>query len=209
MISNLRNVQASHRLTFPELTDPVRCWQTRDPLILDYHDYEWGLPVHDDGKLFEALVIESFVDRDGLASVLRKRGSIRRLLGGFDYGKISAYSTRKIESLAAGSQTLNLKELEDLVCTATAFSKVQEEFGSFSHYIWGFTCGMQIREAYNIPREIPDRTPLSDTIAMDMRKRGFRHSDSTLVYSYLQAVGIVNDHLEGCFRCKEEIEQFC
>ncbi len=209
MNGNLPALSGKRGVASTAFSEPVRCWQTHDPLVIQYHDEEWGTPLHDDGRLFEILVLETLEEREGLASVLRKRRSCKQLLDLFDPERISAYSMRRVEAILTGSDLLSREELEAVTANAAAFVKVREELGSFSRYIWGFTCGMQVKGECRTPAEIPERTALSDVIALDMKKRGFRIQGSRAAYSYLQAIGVVNDHLVGCFRCSEKVEQFC
>ncbi|MCX2718248.1 DNA-3-methyladenine glycosylase I [Lentiprolixibacter aurantiacus] len=182
-----------------------RCgWCLGDSLYEAYHDEEWGVPVKDDHKLFEFLILETFQAGLSWITVLRKRENFRKAFDQFDYHKIARYNEAKIEDLLkdAGIIRNRLKVLAT-ISNARAFMKVQDEFGSFSDYIWGFVGGQPIRNKLKDYRNGPATTPLSDAISKDLKKRGFKFVGSTVVYAHMQATGMVNDHEISCFRYEE------
>ena len=183
-------------------TESQRCpWCGDDPLYVDYHDNEWGVPVYDDDTLFEFLILETFQAGLSWITVLRKRENFRKAFDQFDYKKIAKYSEKKIASLLEDPGIIRNKlKVRATVSNAQAFMNVQKEFGSFSNYIWGFTNGKPIKNAFKTLAEIPANTPLSDTISKDLKKRGFKFVGTTVVYAHMQATGMVNDHLVSCPR---------
>jgi DNA-3-methyladenine glycosylase I len=184
-----------------------RChWAGSDPLYVEYHDKEWGVPVYEDQKLFEFLILETFQAGLSWITVLRKRENFRKAFDQFDYHKISAYGEEKIQDLLGNAGIIrNRLKVRATVTNAQAFIKVREEFGSFSKYIWGFVEGKPIQNKFKIMSELPASTELSDRISKDLKKRGFKFVGTTVVYAHMQATGMVNDHVEGCFRYKELI----
>lgn len=182
-----------------------RCgWCVGDSLYEAYHDNEWGVPVFDDDKLFEFLVLETFQAGLSWITILRKRENFRRAFDNFDYKKIATYKDTKIEALLLDAGIIRNKlKVNATVTNAQAFMKVQEEFGSFSKYIWAFVGGKPIKNKLKDYREAPANTPLSDTISKDLKKRGFKFVGSTVVYAFMQATGLVNDHEISCFRYNE------
>ena len=185
--------------------DKIRCsWPGKDPLYITYHDEEWGVPVYDDKKLFEFLLLETFQAGLSWITILRKRENFREAFDGFDYKKIAKYNQAKIDSLLLNSGIIRNKlKVKSAVTNAQAFIKIQEEFGSFSDYIWGFVLGKPLKNELNSMTEIPANTPLSDSLSKDLKKRGFKFVGSTVVYAHMQATGMVNDHLVSCFRYDE------
>lgn len=179
-----------------------RCpWCGTDPLYVAYHDTEWGVAVYDDQLLFEFLVLESFQAGLSWLTILRKRENFRKALDGFDYHKIARYSDTKLNQLMNDSGIIrNRLKIEATVTNARAFIQVQQEFGSFSKYIWGFVGGEPIQNHWKTLQEVPATTSLSDQISKDLKKRGFKFLGSTVVYAHMQATGMVNDHLTSCFR---------
>ncbi len=179
-----------------------RCpWCGTDPLYVAYHDTEWGVPVYDDQLLFEFLVLESFQAGLSWLTILRKRENFRKALDGFDYHKIARYSDTKLNQLMNDSGIIrNRLKIEATVTNARAFIQVQQEFGSFSKYIWGFVGGEPIQNHWKTLQEVPATTSLSDQISKDLKKRGFKFLGSTVVYAHMQATGMINDHLTSCFR---------
>jgi DNA-3-methyladenine glycosylase I len=174
-----------------------------DPLMVAYHDSEWGLPVHDDRRHFEFLVLEAAQAGLSWAIVLRKREGYRRAFSQFDPQKVARYSAKKIEALTADPAIVrNRLKIEAAVRNARAFLEVQEEFGSFDAYCWRFVGG---RPQVNRRRggDIPATSPESDAFSKDLKKRGFTFVGSTIIYAHMQAVGMVNDHLVDCFRYRE------
>ena len=179
-------------------------WSTKDPLLIEYHDKEWGVPIHDDGKIFEFLVLEGFQAGLSWLTILKKRGNFRKAFDDFDFTKIARYGVRKINALLkdAGIIRNRLKIIASIE-NAKAFIQVRKEFGTFDEYIWSFTDGKIIVNKFTALSQIPAHTSLSDTISKDLKKRGFKFVGSTIIYSHMQAMGIVNDHIQSCFRYKE------
>jgi DNA-3-methyladenine glycosylase I len=182
-----------------------RCgWCLGDPLYEAYHDEEWGVPVKDDKTLFEFLILETFQAGLSWITVLRKRENFRKAFDQFNYRKIAQYDEAKIASLLQDAGIIrNRLKVRATVGNAQAFIRVQNEFGSFSEYIWSFVNGRPIRNQLEDYRKAPATTPLSDTISKDLKKRGFKFVGSTVVYAHMQATGMVNDHEISCFRYEE------
>lgn len=179
-------------------------WCIGDDLYEAYHDNEWGVPVKDDATLFEFLTLETFQAGLSWITILRKRENFRKAFDNFDYQKIAKYNESKIDALLQNEGIIRNKlKVRATVSNAQAFMKVQEEFGSFSTYIWGFTEGRPIKNTIKNHKEGPANTPLSDTISKDLKKRGFKFVGSTVVYAHMQATGMVNDHEVNCFRYNE------
>ncbi|MEZ4840681.1 MAG: DNA-3-methyladenine glycosylase I [Flavobacteriaceae bacterium] len=183
----------------------IRCsWCGNDPLYVAYHDEEWGVPVYDDDKLFEFLILETFQAGLSWITVLRKRESFRRAFDNFDYKKIVNYTDKKFEDLLQDEGIIRNKlKIKATITNAQAFMKIQEEFGSFSDYIWGFTNGKPIKNSLKNLKDAQATTELSDKISKDLKKRGFKFVGSTVVYAHMQATGMVNDHIVDCFRYNE------
>lgn len=170
-------------------------------LYENYHDDEWGEPLHEDKKLFEFLILEGFQAGLSWITILKKRESFRVAFDDFDYHKIAAYNESKIESLMQNEGIIrNRAKIESAITNAKAFMAVQKEFGSFDKYIWGFVGGKPIINAFESIADLPASTPLSDTIAKDLKKRGFKFVGTTTMYAFMQAIGMVNDHLISCFK---------
>ncbi len=182
-----------------------RCgWCIGDPLYEAYHDYEWGVPVYDDATLFEFLILETFQAGLSWITILRKRENFRKAFDFFDYKKIANYDDTKFETLMNNAGIIRNKlKIKATITNAQNFMKIQEEFGSFSKYIWGFVDGKPIQNAFENYKLAPANTPLSDTISKDLKKRGFKFVGTTVIYAYMQATGMVNDHEVGCFRYQE------
>lgn len=182
-----------------------RCaWSGSDPLYVQYHDQEWGVPLHNEQKLFEFLVLEGMQAGLSWITILRKRENFRRAFDHFDAHKIARYKQRKIESLMQDAGIIrNRQKILATVDNARAFLKLQDEFGSFDKYMWGFVNGKPVVNRWKTLKEIPAKTPLSETISKDMVGRGFRFVGPTIVYAHLQATGVVQDHLISCFRYKQ------
>ena len=182
-----------------------RCpWCERSDIERVYHDDEWGVPVFSDEKQFEFLVLESAQAGLSWLTVLRKRENYRRLYDGFDPEKVAAYGEEKIRELMSDSGIIrNRKKIEASINNAARFLEIRDEFGSFSDYLWGFTGGVPVVTAWEELSEIPASTELSVTVSRDLKKRGFRFMGPVIVYSHLQATGVVNDHLVSCFRYAE------
>lgn len=180
----------------------VRCeWSVSDPLYTQYHDEEWGVPLHDEQKLFEFLILEGMQAGLSWLTILKKRENFRKAFDNFNVNHVARYDERKIEALMQDAGIIrNRQKILATIDNARAFLKVQDEFGSFDKYIWGFVNGKPIRNEWTTLQEIPAKTPLSETLSKDLIKRGFRFVGPTIVYAYMQATGMVNDHLVACFR---------
>lgn len=184
---------------------PKRCgWTGADPLMTAYHDKEWGVPVHDDRKLFEFLLLEGMQAGLSWSTILRKRAGFREAFHGFDPVRIARYGERDVERLLADPGIIrNRRKLMAAIGNAQRFLETQEAFGSFDAYVWRFVGGKPIRHRFRSLSEIPATTPESDALSKDLKARGFAFVGSTIVYAHMQATGMVNDHLVGCFRHKE------
>ena len=184
------------------MSELKRCgWCVGNSLYEAYHDTEWGVPVYDDALLFEFLILETFQAGLSWITVLRKRDNFREAFDNFDYQKISNYSEEKIEALLQNAGIIRNKlKVRATVSNAQAFIKIQEEFGSFSEYIWGFVDGKPIQNTVKDYKKAPATTGISDKLSKDLKKRGFKFVGSTVMYAHMQATGMVNDHEEDCFR---------
>lgn len=185
--------------------DKIRCaWCGTDPLYMEYHDTEWGLPVYDDERLFEFLILETFQAGLSWITVLRKRENFRVAFDNFDYKKVANYSEDKFEELIQNAGIIRNKlKIRATISNASAFMKIQQEFGSFSKYIWDFVDGKPIKNNCKSMADIPATTELSNIISKDLKKRGFKFVGSTVIYAHMQATGMVNDHVKDCFRYNE------
>ena len=185
--------------------EKTRCpWCGNNPLYVKYHDEEWGLPVHNDRKHFEFLVLESAQAGLSWLTVLRKRENYRKALDDFDAVKIARYDDKKLEELLLNKGIIrNRLKLRATISNAEKFLEVEKEFGSFDKYIWSFTQNKTIYNHFATLSELPAKTELSDLISKDLIKRGFKFVGSTIIYAHLQAIGVVNDHLVDCFRYPE------
>jgi len=183
----------------------TRCpWAGTDPLYIDYHDKEWGVPVYDDNLLFEFLTLETFQAGLSWITILRKRENFRRAFDDFNYNMIAKYDNAKVNLLLDDKGIVRNKlKILATISNAKAFLQVRQEFNSFSNYIWLFTGGKPIVNRFKTMKDMPVKTDLSDLISKDMKKRGFKFVGSTVIYAYMQATGMVNDHLVDCFRHKE------
>jgi DNA-3-methyladenine glycosylase I len=192
-----------------QTSDLKRCpWGLSDPIYLEYHDTEWGYPVHDDHKQFEFLVLESAQAGLSWLTILKRREGYKRLYEDFDPQVVSRYDEKKISEMLLDPGIIrNRKKIESSINNAQNFLKIQEEFGSFSSYLWGFIDGKQVVNHFADFSQVQATTPLSDTISKDLKQRGFNFVGSTIIYAHLQATGLVNDHLTSCFRHKECIER--
>ena len=182
-----------------------RCgWCIGSDIYEAYHDEEWGNPVYDDDTLFEFLILETFQAGLSWITILKKRENFRKAFDNFDYKKIAKYNTNKVESLLQDAGIVRNKlKVNATITNAQAFMKIQEEFGSFSKYIWNFVNGKPIKNSLKNYKDAPANTPLSDTISKDLKKRGFKFVGSTVIYAQMQATGMVNDHEVSCFRYHE------
>ena len=190
----------------PTSSSPIRCpWPTAgDPLYLAYHDKEWGVPVHDDRKIYEFLVLEVFQAGLSWRTVLYKRENFRKAFAGFDYRKVARFGRREVARLLKDPGIIrNRLKVAAAVTNARAFLKTQEEFGSFDKYIWQFAGGKPIKNKWKTIKQLPARTKESDQLSEDLKKRGFKFVGSTICYAHMQATGMVNDHMVHCFRYNE------
>ncbi|MCJ7754135.1 MAG: DNA-3-methyladenine glycosylase I [Thermoanaerobaculales bacterium] len=187
------------------MTEDIRCgWCGDDPLYVAYHDIEWGVPVFDDRTLFEFLILEGAQAGLSWSTILKKREGYRRAFDGFDPERVARFDAKKVAKLLADPGIVrNRLKVGSAVTNAQAFIDVQNEKGSFSDYIWAFVDGTPIQNSWRSMSEIPATTPLADTISKDLKKRGFRFVGPTIVYAHMQATGMVNDHIVGCFRHRE------
>ncbi|MEW5744948.1 MAG: DNA-3-methyladenine glycosylase I [Nitrospirota bacterium] len=187
----------------------VRClwtgnWALSDPLLVAYHDTEWGVPVHDDRRLFEFLVLEGMQAGLSWLTVLRKRDHFRKAFAGFDPERVARFGGAKVQALLADKGIIrNRLKIEAAVRNARAFIEVRNEFGTFDAYLWRFTGGRPVRNAWRRIEELPSSTPVSDAMSKDLKKRGFSFVGTTICYAFMQAVGMVNDHTVDCFRWQE------
>lgn len=189
--------------------DPPRCaWVTDDPLYIEYHDREWGVPVCDDRRLFEFLVLESAQAGLSWLTILKKRENYRRAFAGFDPEKVARFNKRSIERLLGDAGIVrNRLKIEAAINNARCFLEVQGEFGSFAEYAWSFVGGKPIQNRWRRDADIPAITPEAEAWANDLKRRGFRFLGPTICYAHMQATGMVNDHLTGCFRYRQVMEQ--
>jgi DNA-3-methyladenine glycosylase I len=183
----------------------VRCeWAGTEPLYVAYHDDEWGVPVHDDRELFEMLILEGAQAGLSWSTILNKRVNYQRVFDNFEPEIVAAYDDAKVEALLADPGIVrNRLKVESAIRNAQAFLHVQAEFGSFDAYIWGFVNGAPIVNAWKTMREIPAKTPESEAMSKDLKKRGFNFVGPTICYAFMQSVGLVNDHAVVCFRYAE------
>ncbi len=182
-----------------------RCgWSLNDATMTQYHDKEWGVPVHDDRKLFEFLVLEGAQAGLSWLTILRKRDEYRKAFDDFDYNKVARYDAIKIERLLEnGGIIRNRLKIESVITNAKAMLQVRDEFGSFDKYLWHFVDEKQIKNRWTSLEMVPARTDISDRMSRDMISRGFRFVGSKTCYAYMQATGMVNDHITSCFRYSE------
>lgn len=186
-------------------TDVPRCpWCGSDPVYVSYHDGEWGVPVRDDRTLFEFLVLEGAQAGLSWSTILNKRAGYRKAFRGFDPEAVAALSDKELEALRGDASIVrNRRKIDSARRNARAFLEIQSREGSFAEYLWGFVGGRPVVGGHSQMSEVPATTGLSDEISADLKRRGFNFVGSTIVYAYLQAVGVVNDHLASCFRYVE------
>ncbi len=182
-----------------------RCpWPGKDELYIKYHDEEWGVPVHDDRKHFEFLVLEGAQAGLSWLTILKRRENYRMAFENFDPVKVAQFDADKVTELLANPGIIrNRKKIESAITNARRFLEVQNEFGSFDRYIWSFVDYQPVINAWRTLAEIPARTELSDKISKDLKRRGFSFVGSTIIYAHIQAIGLVNDHLVSCFRYRQ------
>ena len=182
---------------------PTRCRWARTPLDIAYHDAEWGVPVHDDRVLFEFLVLEGAQAGLSWSTILNKRANYRRAFADFDPEKVARFTPARVERLMQDAGIVRHRQkIESAVTNARAFLRVQSEHGSFDRYVWPFVGGAPKRNAWRRPGQIAPRTPESDALSKDLKRRDFTFVGSTICYAFMQATGMVNDHLVTCFRYK-------
>jgi DNA-3-methyladenine glycosylase I len=186
-------------------TQVRRCgWSGADPRMIEYHDREWGVPLHDDRKLFEFLILEGMQAGLSWSTILNKRQNFRTAFHDFDPVKVARYTARDVKRLLADAGIVrNRLKIEAAISNAQQFLAVQKEFGAFDRYIWQFVGGKPIRHRFKSLKDIPATSPESDALSKDLKQRGFRFVGSTIVYAHMQATGMVNDHLVDCFRYDE------
>ena len=183
------------------ISSPVRCSWANGELSIRYHDEEWGVPVHHDGTLFEFLILEGAQAGLSWNTILNKRDNYRKAFDGFDPERVARFDRRKIDRLLRDPGIVrNRLKIASAVANAKAFLRVQKEFGSFDRYIWQFVNGKPQVNALRSPKQLPARTAASDAMSKDLKKRGFNFVGSTICYAFMQAVGMVNDHVIDCFR---------
>jgi len=184
------------------MTQKKRCgWCTADPIYIDYHDKEWGRPLHDDHLLFEFLILEGAQAGLSWLTVLKKRENYRKAFDHFDPMKVARYDDRKVKELLANEGIIrNRLKIASAIGNAKAFLEVQKEFGSFDKYIWAFVARKPIKNHIPHYKQLPPKTSISDAMSKDLKERGFNFVGSTICYAFMQAIGMVNDHTTDCFR---------
>lgn len=180
----------------------TRCsWVSNDPEYIKYHDLEWGVPIYDDQKIFEALMLEILQAGLSWVIILKKRNSLRIAFDNFNYRKIAIYSIKKLNKLKSDPNVIrNSRKIIAITNNAKAFIKVQKEFGSFSKYLWGFVKEDPINNNFSRLEDIPSETKLSKKISNDLKKRGFKFIGPIITYSHMQAIGMINNHMRNCFK---------
>ena len=182
----------------------LRCHWATNPLSTKYHDEEWGVPVHNDRRWFEFLILEGVQAGLSWETILQKRERYRRVLAGFDPAKVARFDAKRVRKLLGDPGIVrNRLKIKATVANARAFLQLQEQFGSFDSYIWKFVGGSPIRNRWKTHKSVPSQTPLSEALSKDLLRRGFRFVGPTICYAFMQATGLVNDHLVFCFRYNE------
>ena len=183
----------------------MRCnWSTSNPLMIKYHDEEWGVPVHDDQLLFEHLTLDGFQAGLSWQTVLNKRENFRNAFDNFDLSKVAKYNQDKINELLENNGIIrNRQKIEAAINNATKILEIQEDSGSFDSYIWSFTKGRTIQNNFNKMSDLPATSQVSDAMSKSLRARGFKFVGSTICYAFMQAIGMVNDHITSCFRFQQ------
>ena len=184
------------------MEEKIRCkWCVGIDIYEKYHDQEWGVPVYEDQKIFEFLILETFQAGLSWITILKKRENFKLAFNDFDYKKVALYNEDKIQELLLDAGIIrNQLKVRAAVSNALAFMKIQEEFGNFSNYIWKFTDGKPIQNNRQSLKDVPATTPLSDEISKDLKKRGFKFVGSTVIYAHMQATGMVDDHVADCWK---------
>lgn len=193
------------------MNDEVRrCpWCEKEEVYINYHDKEWGVPVHDDRKHFEFLILEAAQAGLSWLTILRKRENYRLAYSHFDPQKVAGYDKKEVEILLKNEGIVrNRRKIEASINNARQFLEVQKKYGSFDRYLWGFVDGRPVMNRWAAISEIPPRTPLSDRLSKDLIQSGFTFVGSTIIYAHLQAIGVVNDHIVSCFRHKEIVSKY-
>lgn len=182
-----------------------RCaWPADDPLMIDYHDREWGVPLHDDQRHFEFIILDGAQAGLSWRTILHKRARYREVFDGFDPAKVARYKKRKVESLLKDAGIVrNRMKIESAIRNAKVFLEIQKEFGTFDAYVWQFVGAKTIQNRWKTIQDIPAKTAESDAMSKDLKKRGMNFVGSTILYAYMQAAGMVNDHETSCFRHRE------
>lgn len=185
-----------------------RCaWVSEDKLYQDYHDKEWGVPIHDDKRIFEMLILEGMQAGLSWLTVLRKRESFREAFDSFDIDKVMNYDSNKVASLMENKGIIrNRLKIESAIRNARAFREVQKKHGSFDSFIWSYVDNEPVVNHFNTLKEIPANSPLSDRISKDLKKLGFNFVGSTIIYAYMQAIGMVNDHTTDCYLYRRDLK---
>ena len=183
---------------------PTRCFWAANPLLTQYHDKEWGVPVHDDRRLFEFLILEGAQAGLSWNTILQKRDAFRTAFDHFDPALVARYDARRIRRLLSNPGIVrNRLKVQAAISNAQAFLRIQKEVGSFDQYIWEFVNGRPISNCWKSPHDVPCNTPVSDAISRDLKSRGFTFVGSTICYAFMQAIGMVNDHTTDCFRYRQ------
>lgn len=200
--------QREGKIMAKKSTTLPRCaWVTDDQIYIDYHDNEWGVPVYDDRLLFEFLILEGAQAGLSWLTILKRRKNYRASFDNFNAKKIAKYTSQEIAKLLTNEGIIRNKlKIHSTVGNAKAFLAIQDEFGSFANYIWQFTQGKPIQNAWTRHQQIPAKTAISDQMSKDLKKRGFKFIGSTICYAFMQAVGMVNDHITDCF-CYKKVKQ--
>jgi DNA-3-methyladenine glycosylase I len=186
-----------------------RCWGEKDDLARAYHDDEWGVPVHDDQVLFEFIILEGAQAGLNWMTILRRREGYRRAFDGFDFNKISKYNQKDVERLLKDEGIIRNKlKVAAAIQNAKVFLEIREEFGTFDKYLWAFVDNKPINNNPKTWKDVYPTTEISDKLSKDLKKRGMKFVGSTIIYAFMQAVGMVNDHLVDCFRHKEIVESY-
>ena len=191
-------------MTASQKMSRVRCGWARNELNIPYHDEEWGVPVHEERKWFELLILEGAQAGLSWDTILKKRARYREVFAGFDAERVARFDKKKVRELLGDAGIIrNRMKIEAAIANARAFLEVQKEFGTFDRYIWRFVGGQPRQNAWKTHKRVPAKTPESDALSKDLQKRGFRFVGSTICYALMQATGIVNDHLVDCFRYQD------
>jgi DNA-3-methyladenine glycosylase I len=186
-----------------------RCFGSSDPLSMRYHDEEWGVPEHDDRALFELIVLEGAQAGLSWRTILHRREGYRMAFQGFDPAVVAEYTPEKVDELLRDPGIIrNRRKVESAVRNAGAFLRVQEEFGSFDEYVWGFVGGSPVMNAFTSWSEVQPETEVSRALSRDLKRRGFSFVGPTICYAYMQSIGMVNDHLTSCFRWQEIVDEY-